>query len=82
VGVAVNRRRRDAAYRWSTASRAVAARLWDTLADRYRVPGRVALVIAPQMAHALAEEPGLDPAPQTATGCGSTPPSPPGAAAT
>ena len=42
-------------------------RLWHILADRYRLPGRVALVIAPQMAHA-AEEPGLDPVPQTADG--------------
>jgi hypothetical protein len=42
-----------------------AERLWHTLAGRYRDPGRVALVIVPGLAHALAERPGLDPAPQT-----------------
>lgn len=43
-----------------------AERLWHTLADRYRVPGRVALVIMPGLAaHSLAGGPGIDPAPQT-----------------
>jgi dienelactone hydrolase len=39
-----------------------AERLWHTLAGRYRDPGRVVLVIVPGLAHALAAEPGLDPA--------------------
>jgi hypothetical protein len=43
-----------------------AERLWHTLADRYRAPGRVALVIMPGLAaHSLAGGPGIDPAPQT-----------------
>jgi hypothetical protein len=43
-----------------------AERLWHTLADRYRAPGRVALVIMPGLAaHLLAGGPGIDPAPQT-----------------
>jgi hypothetical protein len=42
-----------------------AERLWQALAGRYRDPGRVALVIVPGLAPALAEGPGLDPAPQT-----------------
>jgi dienelactone hydrolase len=43
-----------------------AERLWHTLADRYRTPGRVALVIIPGLAaHSLAGGPGIGPAPQT-----------------
>ena len=43
-----------------------AERLWHTLADRYRAPGRVALVIMPGLAaHSLAGGPGVGPAPQT-----------------
>jgi dienelactone hydrolase len=42
-----------------------AERLWHALAGRYRAPGRVALVIVPGLAHALAGGPGIDPAPQT-----------------
>jgi pimeloyl-ACP methyl ester carboxylesterase len=40
--------------------------LRDALAGRYQDPSRVDLVVVPRMAHALAEEPGLQPAPQTA----------------
>lgn len=43
-----------------------AAQLRDALAGRYRHPEHAALVTVPGMAHALAEEPGLDPAPQSA----------------
>jgi hypothetical protein len=43
-----------------------AADLRDALAGRYQDPGRVDLIVVPRMAHALAEEPGLQPAPQTA----------------
>ena len=39
--------------------------LHNALATRYDDPGRVDLVVIPGMAHALAEEPGTDPAPQT-----------------
>jgi hypothetical protein len=39
--------------------------LWHTLADHYHDPGRVGLLVAPEMGYALPEEPGLDPAPQT-----------------
>jgi len=43
-----------------------AERLWHTLADRYRDPGRVALLLVPGLAQApAAEEPGTDLAPQT-----------------
>jgi hypothetical protein len=42
-----------------------AQRLWHTLAGCYRAPGRVALVIVPGLAHALAGGPGIGPAPQT-----------------
>jgi len=41
-----------------------AERLWHALADRYRDPGRVALLLVPGLAQALATEPGTDPAPQ------------------
>ncbi len=40
-------------------------RLWHTLAGDYHDPGRVGLLVVPEMGDALAEEPGLDPAPQT-----------------
>jgi pimeloyl-ACP methyl ester carboxylesterase len=43
--------------------RAPAEQLWQVLSRR--APGRTALTSIPEMAHALAEEPGLDPAPQT-----------------
>lgn len=42
-----------------------AAEVRAALAARYADPSRVALVTVPGMAHALAEEPGLEPAPQT-----------------
>ncbi len=42
-----------------------AERLWHTLAGHYHDPGRVGLLVVPEMGDALAEEPGLDPAPQT-----------------
>ena len=35
------------------------------LSDRYDDPARVDLVVVPGMGHALAEEPGVEPAPQT-----------------
>lgn len=35
------------------------------LAERYSDPRRVDLVVVPDMAHALADEPGMEPAPQT-----------------
>jgi hypothetical protein len=41
-----------------------AAGLREALAARYADPGRVELVTVPEMAHALAEEPGIEPAPQ------------------
>jgi dienelactone hydrolase len=40
-----------------------AERLWQALAGRYRDPGRVALLLVPGLAPALAAEPGTDPAP-------------------
>jgi hypothetical protein len=43
-------------------------RLWRTLSDRYRDPGRVALLLVPGLAQALAAEPGTDLAPQTLDG--------------
>jgi pimeloyl-ACP methyl ester carboxylesterase len=43
-----------------------AAQLRDALAGRYRHPENAALVAVPGMAHALADEPGIDPAPQNA----------------
>lgn len=43
-----------------------AERLRDTLTGRYTVPGRVGLVTVSGMEHALAEEPGVAAAPQTA----------------
>lgn len=43
-----------------------AQRLRAALADRYDDPTRVDLVVVPGMAHALTEEPGVEPAPQTA----------------
>lgn len=46
--------------------RAPAMRLRDELAARYDDPTRVAVHVVPGMAHALAEEPGVEPAPQTA----------------
>ena len=42
-----------------------AEQLWQALADRYRDPGRVALLLVPGLAQALAEEPGTDLALQT-----------------
>jgi pimeloyl-ACP methyl ester carboxylesterase len=42
-----------------------AALLREELATRYDEPGRTELVSVPGMGHALAEEPGLEPAPQT-----------------
>ena len=42
-----------------------AAGLHEALAARYADPSRTALVTIPGMAHALAEEPGVEPAPQT-----------------
>jgi hypothetical protein len=43
--------------------RAPAERLWQVLSGH--APDRTALTSIPDMAHTLAEEPGLDPAPQT-----------------
>ena len=43
-----------------------ATQLRDALAGRYRRPENAALVSVPGMAHALADEPGIDPAPQSA----------------
>jgi alpha-beta hydrolase superfamily lysophospholipase len=40
-------------------------RLHSALAERYSDPTRVDLIVVPGMAHALAEEPGIAPAPQT-----------------
>ena len=45
--------------------RAPAARLREALAERYDDPARAELVVVPGMAHALATEPGTEPAPQT-----------------
>lgn len=42
-----------------------ARRLHAALAARYADPSRTDLVVVPGMAHALADEPGVDPAPQT-----------------
>lgn len=42
-----------------------AQRLQAALADRYDDPARVDLVVVPEMVHALADEPGVDAAPQT-----------------
>jgi len=42
-----------------------AQRLQATLAAHYDDPTRVELVVVPDMGHAFAEEPGIDPAPQT-----------------
>jgi dienelactone hydrolase len=42
-----------------------AAQLRTALASRYADQGRAKLVVVPGMAHALADEPGTDPAPQT-----------------
>lgn len=52
---------RDAA-----AFRGPAADLGDALVDLYTDPERVSAVSVPDMAHALADEPGSEPAPQTA----------------
>lgn len=43
-----------------------ARRLQAALSELYEDPSRVDLVVVPGMAHALAEEPGVEPAPQTA----------------
>ena len=43
-----------------------AEQLHEALVARYADPSRVGLVVVPGMGHALAEEPGLEPAPQTA----------------
>jgi alpha-beta hydrolase superfamily lysophospholipase len=43
-----------------------ATELRDALAQRYADPERAELVLVPNMGHALAEEPGVQPAPQTA----------------
>ncbi|MEP7054825.1 MAG: alpha/beta hydrolase [Actinomycetota bacterium] len=45
---------------------APAERLRAALTSRYADPSRIALTTMPGMAHALAEEPGMEPAPQTA----------------
>lgn len=45
--------------------RAPADGLREQLAGRYADPGRVELVVVPGMAHALADEPGIEAAPQT-----------------
>lgn len=42
-----------------------AERLRAALLERYNDPARVDLVVVPNMAHALADEPGVEPAPQT-----------------
>lgn len=42
-----------------------AAELRSVLAGRYADPRRCELVLVPEMAHALADEPGVEPAPQT-----------------
>jgi hypothetical protein len=42
-----------------------ARRLQTALADRYDDPSRIGLAVIPGMGHALADEPGTDPAPQT-----------------
>jgi predicted esterase len=42
-----------------------AERLWHTLAGRYRDPGRVALLVVPDLRNVLAEEPGPHPVPRT-----------------
>jgi predicted esterase len=42
-----------------------AERLWQTLAGRYRDPGRVGLLVVPDLGDALAEEPGPHPVPRT-----------------
>jgi pimeloyl-ACP methyl ester carboxylesterase len=44
---------------------APARRLYEALATRYADPERVRLHVVPGMAHALAAEPGIEPAPQT-----------------
>jgi pimeloyl-ACP methyl ester carboxylesterase len=44
---------------------APARRLHDALGQRYADPSRVELVMVPGMEHALADEPGIEPAPQT-----------------
>ena len=43
-----------------------ARRLYSALSNRYSDPSRVDLVVIPGMGHALADEPGIAPAPQTA----------------
>ena len=48
------------------AFREPAAALRDALLDLYTDPERVTLVSVPEMGHALAEAPGIEPAPQTA----------------
>ena len=48
-----------------SAFREPAAALRDALSPLYADPGRVVLVTVPDMGHALADEPGIDPAPQT-----------------
>jgi hypothetical protein len=42
-----------------------AAQLRTALADRYTDPDRIEMVVVPGMEHALADEPGVEPAPQT-----------------
>lgn len=42
-----------------------AAELREALRSRYKDPQRVELILVPGMGHALAEEPGVEPAPQT-----------------
>ena len=44
-----------------------AAALVDALRGRYAQPDEVELVTVPELAHPLAEEPGLEPAPQLPT---------------
>jgi len=48
------------------AIRTPATRMCQELAKQYVDPARVQLMLIPGMAHALAEEPGVEPAPQTA----------------
>jgi len=48
-----------------TGFREPARQLRDALAERYADPSSAGLVVVPGMAHPLAEEPGVEPAPQT-----------------
>jgi hypothetical protein len=48
-----------------SANRTSLAELRDALAERYADPRRLGFVTVEGMGHALAEEPGIEPAPQT-----------------